>query len=56
MKLFKYSEDDLRNAVKVSKSIGGTLKKLNVAPYGGNYEVFKRAVQYFKIDTSHFVG
>jgi hypothetical protein len=32
------------------------LLKLNVAPYGGNYEILKKALKYFKLDTSHFTG
>lgn len=32
------------------------LIKVNVAPYGGNYDVLRKAIKYFDIDTSHFVG
>lgn len=56
MKLNKYTEEQLRESIKISKSIAGTLKKLGVSPYGGNYDVFKKAVKYFEIDTSHFIG
>lgn len=56
MRLNKYSEVQLREAVKTSQSIAETLKKLNVLPYGGNYDIFRKAVKYFQIDTSHFVG
>jgi len=56
MKLYKYNVDQLREAVKTSKSIAGALKKLKVSPCGGNYDVFKKAIKYYKIDTSHFMG
>ena len=56
MKLHKYSERDLRRAVKESTSLRQVLVKLHVAPYGGNYEVLKKALTYFQIDTSHFTG
>jgi len=32
------------------------LLKLNVAPYGGNYDVLRKAVQHFNPDTTHFTG
>ena len=56
MKLHKYSEEQLREAIKKSTSIRQTLQKLNVAPYGGNYDVLRKAIKYFTIDTSHFTG
>jgi len=37
-------------------SIRQALLRLGVAPYGGNYEVFKRAVVAFGISTDHFTG
>jgi hypothetical protein len=56
MKLRKYTERQLADAVKSSSSLAQTLSKLNVAPYGGNYEVLRKAVRHFSIDTSHFTG
>jgi 5-methylcytosine-specific restriction endonuclease McrA len=56
MRLNKYTEDQLRNAIKNSISIAEALKKLKVKPCGGNYAVFKKAIMHFTIDTSHFVG
>jgi 5-methylcytosine-specific restriction endonuclease McrA len=32
------------------------LLKLNVAAYGGNYDVLRKAINHFKLDTSHFTG
>ena len=56
MKLYKYTESQLRKAVASSGSVRQVLKKLGVAPYGGNYTVFWKAVEHFNLDTSHFLG
>ena len=56
MKLHKYSECQLREAVKASTSMRQTLKKLDVAPYGGNYDVLRKAIKHFHLRTSHFTG
>ncbi len=56
MKLHKYTEKQLRNAVKNSTSLRQVLLKLNVAPYGGNYAILKKAIDYFRLDVSHFSG
>lgn len=56
MKLHKYTEQELRDAVVNSTSIRQVLQALNVAPYGGNYLVVKKAIKHFTIDTSHFTG
>lgn len=56
MKLRKYSEVQLREAVAASASMRQVLQKLNVAPYGGNYEVLRKAIRHFQLDTSHFKG
>ena len=56
MKLFKYTEEDLRKAISTSTSYRQTLLKLKVKAAGGNYEVLKKAIKHFKIDTSHMLG
>ena len=56
MRLHKYTENQLRDAVASSSSVRQTLKKLGVAPYGGNYDVFWKAAEHFNLDTSHFLG
>ena len=56
MKLRKYSEEQLRKAVKNTTSMRQVLQTLNVAPYGGNYDVLRKAIRYFRLDTSHFTG
>lgn len=56
MKLHKYTEEQLKEAVKQNTSFRQALMQLDIAAYGGNYAVIKKAVQYFNIDTSHFTG
>ena len=56
MKLHKYTPEQLVDAIDTSFSIRECLIKLNVVPAGGNYEVFKKAVAYYELDTSHFLG
>jgi hypothetical protein len=56
MKLRKYTERQLAEAVKNSTSLAQTLSKLGVAPYGGNYLVLKKAIRHFNLDASHFTG
>ena len=56
MKLRKYSEEQLRKAAKNATSMRQVLQTLNVAPYGGNYDVLRKAIRYFRLDTSHFTG
>lgn len=56
MKLHKYTESDLRTAVKQSSSMRQVLQKLHVAPYGGNYAVLRKALKHFNVDTDHFTG
>ena len=56
MKLYKYTKDQLLDAVVSSTSMRQVLIKLGVAPYGGNYDVLRKAIQHFNLDTSHFRG
>ena len=56
MKLHKYSQEQLVEAVKSSTSLRQVLKKLGVAPYGGNYDVLRKAIKHFNLDASHFTG
>ena len=56
MKLYKYTKSDLEEAVSQSSSLRQTLLSLNVSPFGGNYEVLKKAIRHFDMDTSHFTG
>ena len=56
MRLHKYTEEQLRQAVRLSTSLRQVLLHLNVAAFGGNYDVLRKAISHFRIDTSHFTG
>jgi 5-methylcytosine-specific restriction endonuclease McrA len=56
MERHKYSVDDLKNAIKDSRSIRQVLDKLGIVPAGGNYQTVKRRIAKYSIDTSHFGG
>ena len=56
MKLHKYSLDQLVKAINDSNSLRQVLIKLDVASYGGNYEILKKAIKYYSLDISHFTG
>jgi hypothetical protein len=56
MKLHKYTEQQLRQAISDSSSMRQVLLKLNVAPYGGNYAVLRKAIKVFKLNIDHFTG
>ena len=51
-----YSEQELRDVVKVSGSLRQVLQKLNIVAAGGNYETTKKRISDYGIDTSHFHG
>ena len=56
MKLYKYTERQLTEAIQQSTSMRQVLIRLNVSPYGGNYDVLRKAIKHFCLDTSHFTG
>lgn len=55
-KYLEYKDDDIINYSKEVKSIAGLLRKLNLKPWGGNYNNIKRKIQNLNIDTSHWTG
>jgi len=56
MKLHKYSLAQLKAAITNSTSMRQVLIALNVAPFGGNYDVLRKAIKHFNLDISHFFG
>jgi TPP-dependent indolepyruvate ferredoxin oxidoreductase alpha subunit len=53
---WRYTEDELREAVKNSLSVAQTLEKLGIVAAGGNYDTIKKRIRELNIDTSHFTG
>ena len=56
MKQPKHTRERLVAAVNGATSLRQVLIRLDVAPYGGNYGVLRRALTRHNIDTSQFVG
>ncbi len=56
MKPRKYTDEQLREAVKASYSVRELLKRLGLTPRGGNYETVRRRIDELGLDTSHFLG
>lgn len=52
----KWTEKQLKEAVKTSTSIRQVLKKIGLIEAGGNYNQIKKYLGYYKINTSHFKG
>lgn len=52
----KYTESELKEAVKNSKSIAETCRQLNIRPTGGNYITIKKYIKIYDIDKTHFTG
>jgi hypothetical protein len=56
MQFRKYTEEQLIESIKESNSIRQVLIKLDVVPWGGNYDTIKRYIKNLNIDISHFTG
>lgn len=56
MKKKSWTEIQLKEAVKKSKSIRQVLKKLGLRLAGGNYAQIKKYFKFYKINTNHFTG
>lgn len=52
----KYTLEQLVTAIKNNYSLGSVLTELQLTPAGGNYEVLKKAIEEYGLDTSHFTG
>jgi hypothetical protein len=56
MKKRSWTEKELRDAVKKSKSIRQVLRELNLRMAGGNYAQVKKYLKFYNINTKHFTG
>lgn len=52
----KYTDEQLRSAVKTSRSIRQVLGKLGLAQAGGNYTSIANQIERLQLDSSHFLG
>lgn len=55
MKLYKYTEVELKKAVSTCTSYRQVLMALGVKPAGGNYSTLRKAIKYFNLNTSHML-
>ncbi len=51
-----WSDQELIDAVKDSKSVRSVIIKLRLVPAGGNYDQVNERIKYLKVDTTHFTG
>lgn len=56
MSKYKWTDEQLIEAVKTSISIRETLIKLNLVPTGQNYKVVPKRIKELQLDNSHFLG
>ncbi|MCA9357045.1 HNH endonuclease [Candidatus Nomurabacteria bacterium] len=52
----KWSNDDLKKAVKSSYSVREVIKVLGLVPAGGNYVQIKQNIEELNLNTTHFTG
>lgn len=52
----KYTDEEFEKIVLSSKSIREVLKRMSLAPAGGNYTVFHARVKRLGLKTNHFGG
>ncbi|MBQ9889373.1 MAG: HNH endonuclease [Bacteroidales bacterium] len=56
MKRNNYTLEEVKEAVKNSKSIASVLRLLGLRPVGGNYKTIHNLIRSNNLDTSHFTG
>ena len=56
MRTRSWTEKDLIQAVKISRSLRQVIQSLGLVPAGGNYVHIQRIIEELKIDTTHFLG
>lgn len=52
----RWTDDELRAAVRMERSYAGVLRKLGLVAAGGNYDSVRSAIRQLGLDTSHFRG
>ena len=53
---YKYTVEELKNAVNKSLSIAGVCRELGIVPAGGNYTTINARIKKEGISTAHFTG
>ena len=52
----RWTDEQLRAAVRASRSYAGVIRRLGLVPAGGNYDQVQRRIGELALDTSHFTG
>ena len=52
----KRTKAEYEEAIRNSHSIASVCRYLGLKPVGGNYRIIHRAIEDYKLDTSHFTG
>lgn len=52
----KYTEEQFIEAIRSSLSIAEALRKLKIAPHGGNYATARQKIKALGLDTTHMTG
>ena len=52
----RYTEEELKEAIRTSPSIAAALRKLGLVSRGGNYATLRRAIERLDLDVSHMTG
>lgn len=53
---YRYSEEQLRQAVANSLSLSQVCRELNIVPVGGNFKTLRLKIKAQNLDISHFTG
>ena len=56
MTRYKYSNEELANAVAQSISVAGVMRLLGIRPAGGSHFHISKRIKQANLDTSHFTG
>ena len=52
----KYSKEQVERAVRFAKCYADTIRNLGLIAQAGNYKSIKKLIQYYEIDTKHFLN
>ena len=52
----RYTEEQFKNAVKISHSYAEVCRMIGISPKGGNLKTVKNKIQKLNLDMSHFTG
>ena len=51
-----YTDEDIRRAVPLVRSVAGLLRQLGLRPVGGNYNTMRRKLARLRLNCNHWTG